>query len=113
MSENQSEKPATPVASAQHPTLVGHVQHLQVEDDRDGLVMVCRIKVESSVVPKNEAPENFFLRLTGNQPTFDAHLNLLRDAITHDIRVRIMYDPNNKLGKNASCIVAVRMQLYP
>ena len=97
----------------EYPTLVGYVQHLQVEDDPDGPVMVCRIKVESSDVPKNEAIQNFFLRLTGNQPIFEAQLNLLRDAIVHKIRVRIMYDPNNKLGKNASCIVAVRLQLYP
>ena len=33
MSENQSEQPATPVGPVQHPTLVGHVQHLQVEDE--------------------------------------------------------------------------------
>jgi hypothetical protein len=109
MSENQSEQPATPVGSVQHPTLVGYVQHLQVEDTPSWPVMVCRIKVESS-----GAIENFFLRLIDNQPIFEAQLNLLRDAIVHDkIRVRIMYDPKNKLGPNASRIVAVRLQLYP
>jgi len=109
MSENKSEQPATPVGPVQHSTLVGHVQHLQVEDDPSGPVMVCRIKTESS-----EAIENFFLRLTNNQPIFEAQLNLLRDATVHNnIRVRIMYDPNNKLGQNASRIVAVRLQLYP
>lgn len=107
MSENQSEQPAAPVASSQHPTLLGHVQHLQLEDDPGGPVILCKIKAENS-----EALENFFLRLTNNQSIFEAQLNLLRDAIIHDVRVRIMYDPNNKLGKNASCIVAVRLQLY-
>jgi hypothetical protein len=61
MSENQSEQSTTPIVSVQHPTLVGHVQHLQVEDDPSGPVMVCRIKVESS-----EVSESFFLSLTGN-----------------------------------------------
>ena len=89
--------------------LVGHVQHVQVEDDPGGPVIVCRIKVESS-----GAMENFFLRLKDNQPVFETQLNLLRDAIIHDkIRVRIKYDPNDKLGPNASRIVAVRLQLYP
>jgi hypothetical protein len=100
MSENQSE---------QLPRLVGYIQHLQVEDDPSGPVMVCRIKDVSS-----EAIENFFLRLINNRPIFEAQLNLLRDAIVHDkIRVRITYDPNNKLGPNASRIVAVRLQIYP
>lgn len=95
--------------SGTNKTLVGYVQHLQVEDDPSGPVMVCRIKVEGS-----EAVENFFSRLVNNQLIFESQLNLLRDAIVHDkMRVRIMYDPNSKLGPNASRIVAVRLQVYP
>ena len=108
MSEYQSEQPGTPIVSVKHPTLVGHVRHLQVEDDPKGPVILCKLKAENS-----EALENFFLRLTNNQPIFEAQLNMLRDAIIHGIRLRIMYDPNNNLGPNASRIVAVRLQLDP
>jgi hypothetical protein len=95
---NQSEEPAT---------LVGHIQHLQVEDDPDGPVIVSKIKAENS-----EVPGKFFLRLTNNQPILEAQLNMLRDAIIHGIRVRIMFDPNNKLASNVSRIVAVRLQSH-
>lgn len=109
MSEKQSDHSSSPAGQAANPTLVGRVQHLQVEDDPSGPVMVCRIKPEDS-----DGVENFFLRLANNQLIFKAQLNLLRDAIVHDkIRVRIMYDPNSKLGQNARRIVAVRLQMYP
>src|SRR5215510_8452431 len=101
--------PAVRGRSMSENQLVGHVQHVQVEDDPGGPVIVCRIIVESS-----GAIENFFLRLKDNQTVFNAQLNLLRDAIIHDrVRVRMTYDPSDKLGPNASRIVAVRLQLYP
>ena len=91
--------------------LTGYLQHLQVEDDpANGPYLLCRLMVEK----ENPPPEyhHFFLRLAqDNRLVAEAQFDLLRNAIVHQMRVRIRYDPTPSNFGTASRIVAVRLQL--
>lgn len=98
--------PATTISN-----LTGYLQHLQVEDDVDkGPYLLCRL------MPQEEGsqPEArfFFLRLTqDNQLVAERQIDLLRDALVHQVMVRIRYDSMPSDFGQASRIVAVRLQL--
>jgi hypothetical protein len=75
--------------------MTGFVEHLQVEDEAQGQNLLCKVSEESS-----GKEENVFLYRKGREAVYDALVDLLTAALIHDTRVRITYDPQDRMEKD-------------
>ena len=91
--------------------LTGHLQHLQVEDDFEkGPYLLCKLLIEKD----NASPDIHFFVLpitAENCAVATLQCSLLREALVHNVEVRIRYDLTPTEFGKAHRIVAVRLQL--
>ena len=73
------------------------------------------LTIEDDQKVDDKQEKSFVIEFTGDDPVAFAQLNLLRDAMLNDLKVRIMYEKIDSQDprKQANSVIGVRIQKEP